>query len=649
MYVRYAERRRWKAETLSTSEQGIGGLREVILEIGGHGAYSRLKYEGGVHRVQRVPETEASGRIHTSTATVAVLPKADEVDVHIDEARDLRIDVKRSSGPGGQSVNTTDSAVRITHLPTGLVVEIQDEKSQHKNKAKAMAVLRSRLLELEQRKARDEEDEARRSMVGSGERAEKIRTYNFPQDRITDHRIGLDVHDLPGRPRRRPRPAHRRPHHRRPGGPPGLAGGLAGSRAPSSRPLLTWPRRPGSRGSAERRSARRSRAATERLQSSGSETPRLDAELLARPRPGRRAQRPGRPPRGAARATGRCRAASRPLLTRRADGEPVAYIRGLKEFYGAALVVDGRVLIPRPETETLVELALERIRADLTAAPRPAGAEPYLVWDVGTGSGAIAVALGRELRRRRYGDAVRFHVSDVSPEAMEVATINVVSHGLADLVTFAQGDLCDALPSPRRSTCSWPTSRTSRPAASRSCRSPPASSRLSRSTVAATGWRSSGDSCRSCRCALAPARLALPRDRRPTSPRPIALRPPRSVLPAGAAASTRTSAAARAWPSWSASMPDATATEAGGRRRARRPGSSGRPARRRRRWPSPWRRRPWLGWHRGPAHRDRLRRRRAAPAGDRSHALLAGQAARLRQGHPAAARRPRTGRRACRP
>jgi peptide chain release factor 1 len=198
MYARYAERHRWKTETLSTSESGVRGLREVIFEISGNGAYSRLKYEGGVHRVQRVPETEASGRIHTSTATVAVLPKADEVDIRIDEARDLRIDVKRSSGPGGQSVNTTDSAVRITHLPSGLVVEIQDEKSQHKNKAKALAVLRSRLLEMEQRKAQAEEDQVRRSMVGSGERAEKIRTYNFAQDRITDHRIGLDIHDLPG-------------------------------------------------------------------------------------------------------------------------------------------------------------------------------------------------------------------------------------------------------------------------------------------------------------------------------------------------------------------------------------------------------------------------------------------------------------------
>jgi peptide chain release factor 1 len=195
MYQRYADTQGWKVDVISASDTGIGGYKEIIAEVKGRGAFSRLKYESGVHRVQRVPDTEAQGRIHTSTATVAVLPEVDEVEVKIDP-NDLRIDVYRSGGHGGQSVNTTDSAVRITHLPTNLVVICQDEKSQLKNKLKAMSVLRARLYAQMEAKRHAEQSEARRSQVGTGERAEKIRTYNYPQNRITDHRINLTSHNL---------------------------------------------------------------------------------------------------------------------------------------------------------------------------------------------------------------------------------------------------------------------------------------------------------------------------------------------------------------------------------------------------------------------------------------------------------------------
>jgi peptide chain release factor 1 len=195
MYRRYADLHGWRVETMETNETEIGGVKEAIFSLQGEGAFGRMRHESGVHRVQRVPATEGAGRVHTSAISVAVLPEAEEVDVQIDPS-EIRIDVYRSQGPGGQSVNTTDSAVRITHLPTGMIVTCQDEKSQHKNKAKALKVLRSRLLEREREVAARERAEQRRSQIGTGDRSEKIRTYNFPQNRVTDHRVGVSVHDL---------------------------------------------------------------------------------------------------------------------------------------------------------------------------------------------------------------------------------------------------------------------------------------------------------------------------------------------------------------------------------------------------------------------------------------------------------------------
>ena len=408
MYTRFAERQGWKVEVLSSHETGMGAIKEVIALIQGQRVYSQLKYESGVHRVQRVPATEASGRIHTSTATVAVLPEAEEVDITIDP-KALRIDTFCSSGPGGQSVNTTYSAVRITHIPTGLVVSQQDEKSQIKNKAKGMKVLRSRLYELEMRRQQAEIAQDRRSQVGTGERSEKIRTYNFPQSRITDHRIGFTTHQLPA-----------------------VLDGELDQLIDAVVTHFQSEDLKALRDGFGMRLIEHVNAARDQLASAGlaAADAAFDAEVLARhalgwDRATYLSGRGDRPPESFAARYGA-------FVTRRARREPVSCIVGVREFWGLDFELTRDVLMPRPDSELIVEEALSLVAATPDA-------NRWTIVDVGTGSGCLAVSLACGLPEARVV------ATDVSADALAVARRNADRHNVADRVHFVRTRFFDGL------------------------------------------------------------------------------------------------------------------------------------------------------------------------------------------------------------